>query len=263
MAVKSLLQSQSHVELHSKIYQLPTRPTVVVCVNGIDPECFEHGMADGIIPNLATLAEQGFLAPATTATPSFAKPNNVSITTGQPVSAHVTVCDYFLDRGIGKEVSITDDILRRGSAILELMSKRGVRVAAVTAKDKLRAVLSHGLHDAICFSAERAASSCLQHNGVLVDVEDWLGQKQPSQYSDKLSFYVLDSGVKLLEEDRADLFYLVLSDYIQHKHAPGSKDSNAFLSALDERIGKLVQLGAQIVVTGNHGMSENSGSNGN
>jgi phosphonoacetate hydrolase len=151
---------------------------------------------------------------------------------------------------------ITDDKLLRGSTILQLMSKRGVRVAAVTAKDKLRALLRHDLDEgSICFSAEKVSSCTLQQNGI-ENVEDWLGQKQPSQYSGTLSLYVLDAGIKLLQEDKSDLFFLTLSDYVQHKHAPGEKESDQFFSALDARIGKLLELGAQVVVTGDHGMSD-------
>ena len=144
---------------------------------------------------------------------------------------------------------ILDDSLLIGDTILELMSKRGVRIAAVTAKDKLRKILQHGLQNAICFSAEKAGSCTVEENGI-ADVEKWIGRPQPSQYSGELSLYVMDAGVKLLEEDRADLFYLTLSDYIQHKHAPGSEVSNWFLSELDKRIGRLVELGAQVAITG-------------
>lgn len=257
MAVSSLLISKTSIELHGKQYRLPDRPTVVVCVDGFDPEYLDQGVADGILPNLSAL-KRSFHTTAESAMPSFTNPNNVSIITGQPVAVHGIVGNYFLDRASGKEQMITDDSLLCGSTILEQMSKRGLRVAAVTAKDKLRAILTHGLDMAkgdVCFSAEKAASCTTQKNGI-EGVEAWLGRPQPSQYSGELSLYALDAGLKLLEEDRADLFYLTLSDYIQHKYAPGSKESNEFLLALDGRIGKLVALGAQVAVTGDHGMSE-------
>ena len=109
-----------------------------------------------------------------------------------------------------------------GDTILELMSKAGVRVAAVTAKDKLRKIINHGLspsNGAICFSAQYANQCTLAEHGI-ENVEAWLGKPTPPQYSGDLSLFVLDAGVKLLEENRADLLYLTLSDYIQHKHAP-------------------------------------------
>jgi Type I phosphodiesterase / nucleotide pyrophosphatase len=133
----------------------------------------------------------------------------------------------------------------------------GVRVAAVTAKDKLRRILGHGLagSGAICFSAKYAGSCSVKENGI-DDVEAWVGRAQPSQYSGDLSLFVLDAGIKILEEKRADLLYLTLSDYIQHKHAPGQKESDEFLAALDQRLKDLVDLGAVVAVTGDHGMSD-------
>lgn len=249
MTVRSLLKSRSHIELHGRTYKLPTRPTVAVCVDGFDPEYLEQGMADGIIPNMQQMVEIGFHRPAKCAMPSFTNPNNVSIITGVPIAKHGIVGNYFLDRESGEEKMILDDSLLNGETLLELMSKRGVRVAAVTAKDKLRKILSHGLDGAICFSSEKAGSCTLGENGI-TDVETWIGRTQPSQYSGELSLYVMDAGVKMLEKDRADVYYLTLSDFIQHKHAPGSKEANEFLSALDQRIGRLVELGAQVAVTG-------------
>lgn len=155
---------------------------------------------------------------------------------------------------------ITDDALLRGSTILAQISNRNMRVAAVTAKDKLRRILSHGLdftRGDISFSAEAAARCTYAENG-MEDVEGWIGRSAPSQYSGDLSIFVLDAGVKLLQEDRADLFYLTLSDYIQHKYAPGTRESNGFLRALDHRLQKLVDLGATVAVTGDHGMSAKS-----
>lgn len=151
---------------------------------------------------------------------------------------------------------ITDDSLLRGSTILAQLSKRGVQVAAVTAKDKLRRILSHGLDGAsISISAEAASTCTLWENGFEKSVEEWLGRPAPSQYSGELSLFVLDAGIKLLQEDRADIAYLTLSDYIQHKYAPRTRESDAFFKELDLRLQALASLGAIVAVTGDHGMS--------
>ncbi|KAF3011881.1 hypothetical protein E8E14_007570 [Neopestalotiopsis sp. 37M] len=247
------------VILHGRSYALPKQPTVVICVDGFDPEYLEQGLSDGILPNLAQFVQNGFHATAKSCMPSFTNPNNVSIITGQPPSVHGIAGNYFLDRATRKETMIQDDSLLRGSTILEQMSLRGVRVAAITAKDKLRRILAHGLRlgvsgEAVCFSSEAAGRCTFSENGIEA-VEEWVGRKAPSQYSGDLSLYVLDAGVKLLEEKRADLLYLTLSDYIQHKHAPGAPEANEFIAALDCRIGRLVELGAVVGVTGDHGMS--------
>ena len=156
---------------------------------------------------------------------------------------------------------VTDDSLLRGSTLLQQMFQRGVRISAITAKDKLRKILGHGLKGAICFSAERAADCTLDENGI-EDVENWLGQPAPSQYSGELSLFVLDAGIKLLQEKRSDFLYLTLSDYIQHKHAPGSKEADNFMRAIDDRLQKLASLTPVIGVTGDHGMSQKSNPSG-
>jgi phosphonoacetate hydrolase len=74
--------------------------------------------------------------------------------------------------------------------------------------------------------------------------------------------FVLDAGIKLLEEERADFLYLTLSDFIQHKYAPGSQEANTFMTDLDTRIGRMEQLGTIITVTGDHGMSDKSNPDG-
>jgi phosphonoacetate hydrolase len=252
------------ITLHGRSYALPKQPTVVICVDGFDPEYLTQGITDNVVPNLTKFIQQGFHATANSCMPSFTNPNNVSIITGQPPAVHGIAGNFFLDRETGKEKMIQDDSLLRGSTILEQMSLHGVRVAAITAKDKLRRILAHGLQTSkgdICFSSERVASCTLAENGI-EGVEDWIGRKAPSQYSGDLSLYVLDVGIKLLEEKRADLFYLTLSDYVQHKHAPGSPEANDFFIALDQRIGKLVALGAVVAVTGDHGMSGKSSDDG-
>ncbi|ETS85394.1 hypothetical protein PFICI_03419 [Pestalotiopsis fici W106-1] len=252
------------ITLHGRSYAIPQLPTVVVCVDGFDPEYLERGLSDGILPNLAQFVQKGFHATAKSCMPSFTNPNNVSIITGQPPSVHGIAGNFFLDRTTGKETMIKDDSLLRGSTILEQMSAKGVRVAAITAKDKLRRILAHGLQlnsGGICFSSEAADQCTLSENGI-EGVEEWIGRKAPTQYSGDLSLFVLDAGIKLLEEKRADLFYLTLSDYIQHKHGPGAPEANEFLSALDERIGRLVELGAVVGVTGDHGMSSKCNDDG-
>jgi phosphonoacetate hydrolase len=235
---------------------------VVICIDGFDPEYLQSGFERGLLPHFKKLVDSGFYATAKSCMPSFTNPNNVSIITGAPPSVHGIAGNFFLDRETGEEKMITDDSLLRGSTLLEQMYLRGVRIAAITAKDKLRKILAHGLsRDAICFSAERAADCTYEENGI-TGVEKWLGQPAPSQYSGTLSLFVLDGGIKLLQEKRSDFLYLTLSDFIQHKYAPGSKEADDFMGAIDERLGKLVDLDPVVGITGDHGMSQKSNETG-
>ncbi|KUJ10170.1 Phosphonoacetate hydrolase [Mollisia scopiformis] len=261
MAINSLLKSWSGIELHSRKYSLPQNPTVVVCVDGFDPEYLDEGIKDGIIPNLAKFAKDGFHKTAKSCMPSFTNPNNVSIITGVPPSVHGIAGNYYLDPLTREEHMIVDDTLLRGTTVLALLAKRGVRVAAVTAKDKLRRILSHDLEGLVCFSSKKAKDANLKENGI-ENVEEWIGRPGPAQYSGDLSIYVLDAGIKLLEEERADILYLTLSDFIQHKYAPGDKEANDLMKVLDARIGRMVELGAVVAMTGDHGMSDKSKADG-
>lgn len=248
---------KSSITLHGKSYNIPTRPTVVVCIDGFDPEYLTSGLEKGILPTMARWVQEGFHVTAKSAMPSVTNTNNVSIITGAPPNVHGISGNYYLDRATGEERMVLDDSTMRGSTILEHMGSSGVRVAAVTAKDKLRRIINHGLkpeNGAICFSAQHANECTLAEQGI-EGVEEWLGRPAPEQYSADLSLFVLDAGIKLLAEERADLFYLTLSDYVQHKHAPGSPEADDFMQAIDARLGQLEDLGAKVAVTGDHGMS--------
>ncbi|GAA4161816.1 phosphonoacetate hydrolase [Shinella granuli] len=143
--------------------------------------------------------------------------------------------------------------------ILAEMAKAGVKVAAVTAKDKLRGALAAGLvgpgNVGIAFSAEKADQCTLAENGV--DAADVMsGRMLPDQYSPDLSLFVLDAGVRLVESGRADLLYLSLSDFVQHAHAPGARESDDFMQAVHARVARLLGLGATVGIVADHGMTD-------
>ena len=121
------------IELNGRRYRKPRRPTVVVCVDGCDPEYIARGIADGILPMIASFAREGYLGTADAAMPTFTNPNNVSIVTGAPPSVHGIAGNYCLDRDSGREVMMTDERLMRSETILALMGQAGVPTAAVTA----------------------------------------------------------------------------------------------------------------------------------
>jgi phosphonoacetate hydrolase len=233
------------IEMNGRWYAKPERPTVVICVDGFDPAYVERGIGDGILPTIAGFGREGWLGAADAVMPTFTNPNNVSIVTGAPPSVHGIAGNYYLDRETRREVMITDDRLMRSETILGLMSQQGVATAAVTAKDKLRRMLGRGL-DGVCFSSECADG----------EVEAMVGRARPDMYSADLSLFVLDAGLTLLERGDARLLYLSLSDYVQHGHAPGDPEADAFHKALDERVAQFVEAGAVVGLVADHGMND-------
>ncbi|HWB47325.1 MAG TPA: phosphonoacetate hydrolase [Hyphomicrobiaceae bacterium] len=246
----------AEVIVNGRAYRTPEGPTAVICFDGCDPAYIARGLADGILPNIAAMRETGFLGEADAAIPTFTNPNNACIVTGVPPAVHGISGNYYLDRETGEERMITDGALMRCGTILAAMARAGVPTAAVTAKDKLRLMLSRGL-DGIAFSSEYADRATLAENGI-GDVEAMVGRPKPDQYSADLSLYVLDAGVRLLERRAATLLYLSLSDFVQHAHAPGTPEADAFNRAVDARIGALAAAGAVVGVVADHGMNDKS-----
>lgn len=249
-------QKPDAVELNGRRYALPQRPTVVVCVDGFDPDYLDHGVEAGLMPAVEQFQATGYVGLADAAMPTFTNPNNMSIVTGAPPSVHGISGNFYLDRETGAEILVTDASLLRSETILAGMSQAGVATAAVTAKDKLRAALGHGMRG-VCFSAECADTCTLDEHGI-ADTAALVGRDKPDRYSADLSLYVLDAGIRLLETGQATLIYLSLSDYVQHKHAPGTPASDAFHQAIDIRLARMVDLGATVGVTADHGMSDKS-----
>jgi phosphonoacetate hydrolase len=239
------------IELNGRRYRKPQRTTVVICADGCDPEYIERGIADGILPTIASFAREGYLGTADAAMPTFTNPNNVSIVTGAPPSVHGIAGNYYLDRETRREVMMTDERLMRSETILALMARASVPTAAVTAKDKLRRLLGRHLNG-ICFSSECAD----------IEVEAMVGRPKPDIYSADLSLFVLDAGVKLAERGGAELIYLSLSDYVQHAHAPATPEADAFHLAIDDRVRHLAELGATVGLVADHGMNDKALANG-
>ena len=249
------------IKVNGRSYVKPTRPTVVVCLDGCDPRYLNVPNAAEVFPSIFRMMHQGFFALADAAMPTFTNPNNVSIVTGAPPVVHGISGNYYLDRATGEEIMIVDASPMRATTILAEMSREGVRVAAITAKDKLRKMLGHRMEGGICFSSEKAGHATLAENGI-EKVEALVGRASPDMYSPDLSLFVLDAGIKLLEQNRADLFYLSLSDLVQHAHGPGEREADAFHRAVDAKVGRLAELGAVVGLIADHGMNDKTHADG-
>ena len=241
------------VAVNGRSYRWPQRPVVVVCVDGCEPEYINQAIAAGCTPYLAGLRESGTCLTADCVVPSFTNPNNLSIVTGAPPSVHGICGNYFWDRDASAEVMMNDPKYLRAGTILAAFADAGAKVAVITAKDKLRALLGHRM-SGICFSSEKAAEATVAGNGI-DGVVAMVGMPVPSVYSAELSEFVFAAGVKLAASQRPDIMYLSTTDYIQHKAAPGIGAANDFYAMMDRYLAQLDALGATIVLTADHGMN--------
>ena len=252
------------LEVNGRHYALPTQPTVVVCVDGCEPDYLAQAVAAGQMPwlkrTLGAGDRGGTALMADCVVPTFTNPNNLSIVTGAPPSVHGICGNFLYDVETGTEVMMNDPKWLRAPTILAALSHAGKRCAVVTAKDKLRQLLGKGMSLAgggVCFSSERADQTTLADNGI-TDVVQLVGKPVPSVYSADLSEFVFAASVQLMRrpaQQRPDVMYLSTTDYFQHKHAPGTAGANAFYAMMDSYLGALDEMGCVIALTADHGMN--------
>jgi phosphonoacetate hydrolase len=244
---------EATVTVNGRSYRWPDAPVAVVCVDGCEPEYVTRAVEAGVAPWLADVLAKGTALVVDAVVPTFTNPNNLSIVTGAPPAVHGICGNYFYDRDAGVEVMMNDPKYLRSDTILAAFSRAGAAVAVVTAKDKLRRLLGDGMRG-VCFSSEQADRTTVDEHG-LDDALGLVGLPLPSVYSAALSEFVFAAGVKLMESARPDLMYLSTTDYVQHKHAPGTPEANAFYQMMDGYLARLHGLGAVVAVTADHGMN--------
>jgi len=243
----------SAIEVNGRRYAPPRAPVVVVCVDGCEPDYLDRAVEHGAMPWLGAARAAGTSLVGDCVMPSFTNPNNLSIVTGAPPSVHGISGNYFWDPQAGVEVMMNDPKYLRAETLLARLAAAGATVAVVTAKDKLRRLLGHGLKG-ICFSSEKADETTETEHGI-ADALRFVGRPLPSVYSADLSEFVFAAGVRLMETRRPDVMYLSTTDYVQHKHAPGTPAADAFYRMMDGYLARLDALGAIIVLTADHGMN--------
>ena len=257
--------TENEVEANGRKYTPALDCAVVICLDGCEPEYLDIAISEGLMPNLQRIRKEGTDALAHSVIPSFTNPNNMSIATGRPPSVHGICGNFLFDPETGKEVMMNDVRFLRAPTLFSKYYEGGSRVAVVTAKDKLRALLGAGLEfgedRAICFSSEKADLATKADNGIH-NASEWLGRPVPEVYSADLSEFVLAAGVKILNEWSPNLMYLSTTDYVQHKFAPNQQGAKDFYSMADKYIGELDALGAALVVTADHGMKPKHDANG-
>jgi phosphonoacetate hydrolase len=255
----------ANITVNGRSYRFPKAPTVCVCIDGSEPGYIERAVEKGLAPNFARLMQAGANLLAQAVIPSFTNPNNLSIITGRPPAVHGIAGNYFFDPQSKQEVMMNDARFLRAPTIMKAFHDAGAKVAVVTAKDKLRSLLGHGLDmasgRAIAFSSEKADKATLKDNGI-ADVPQRVGMKVPEVYSSELSEFVMAAGLSIVMRERPNLMYLSTTDYVQHKAAPGSDMANAFYAMMDRYVGALDKQGCVLVLTADHGMNDKHLPNG-
>ncbi|MBX2838302.1 MAG: phosphonoacetate hydrolase [Gammaproteobacteria bacterium] len=254
-----------NITANERTYPAPNTCAIAICLDGCEPAYLDVAIAEGLMPHLERICANGTHRMAHSVIPSFTNPNNLSIATGQPPIVHGICGNFLFDPESGEEVMMNDVRFLRAPTIFSKFYDAGARVAMVTAKDKLRALLGSGLRfdedRAIAFSSERSGDTTVSEHGI-ENASEWLGMPVPEVYSADLSEFVFAAGVKLLRDWKPDIIYLSTTDYIQHKFAPEEQGAKDFYAMFDRYLGELDALGAAIVITADHGMKAKHDANG-
>lgn len=249
--------SPVNVTANGRSYAWPRVPAISICLDGCEPAYLDEAIKAGLMPALERIKKKGTVRFAHSVIPSFTNPNNLSIATGRPPAVHGICGNYLYNPETGEEVMMNDPKFLRAPTVFQAFYDAGAKVAVVTAKDKLRALLGKGLKfedgRAMCFSAEKSDTTTKAEHGI-DNASKHFGLPVPEVYSAELSEFVFAAGVQLLKEFRPDVMYLTTTDYVQHKYAPGVPQANAFYEMFDKYLTELDALGAAIVVTADHGM---------
>ena len=217
--------------------------TIVIMVDGLDPEYLESCST----PILRQLAEDGFMVEGKAMMPTVTNVNNVSLITGSYPQTHGITSNYWFNRQTGSELYMESGEFIKTETMFQRAEAQGARSLLVTAKDKLRRLLSNGA--TLTVSSEQPPEWVAQGAGV-----------PPHIYSLEVNQWVIDAGRFILGQEHYDLVYLTTTDYAMHTYAPDQPESAKHLALLDEAIGKLVDSlpQVQVLITADHGMSAKS-----
>jgi phosphonoacetate hydrolase len=243
--------SDDLVVVNGRGYRVPVQPTVVFTVDGGDPRYLDDALSRGLMPALGGVVSSGAYARGRGCMPSLTNPNNLAIVTGVPPSLHGIPGNHYLDPS-GEEVQLTDPGFLRAESIHAVLNAVGRRTLMVTAKDKLRRLLGAGNVPSI--SAGRAHELGLRAFDI-PDVQPLVGRMHPGIYDWDLSHYAMEIGLAVHRRVGLDLLYVSLTDYVQHKEAPGGEMADRFFCRFDELLAEYIREGFLIGVTADHGMN--------
>jgi phosphonoacetate hydrolase len=251
MQITRSLQPPSFL-CNGRRYATPRQPTLAICLDGTAPAYLENALGRDLMPNLsASLENGGRLLYARAQLPTLTNVNNASIVTGVSATRHGISGNHYLAPD-GEERQLNDPEALRAETILAAAQRAGVPVLAVTAKEKLRALLGAG--GVASISAERADEQTLDGlDGT--SGEELLGKARPDIYDPQLSAYAIDLTLALAERLGTRLAYCSLTDYVQHKAPPGDTLVDSFYSDIDERLGQALEAGWRVGMVADHGMS--------
>jgi phosphonoacetate hydrolase len=214
--------------------------TVIICIDGLDPDYLEACKT----PNLRDLARGGFLRTGRSMMPSVTNVNNVSLATADYPEVHGISSNYRLVRETGEEIYMESSEYILSETMFQRAARLGRGSILVTAKDKLRTLLSDGA--TVSISSERPPAWVVDGS-----------EEPPEIYSLEVNGWVVRAATRAMSLHEADVVYIATTDYAMHTYAPDAPESQRHMTILDDAIGALVETHPDValLITADHGMS--------
>jgi len=216
------------------------RTTVVICIDGFDPEYLEACQ----LPNIKEIAGRGFFKTGSCIMPSVTNVNNVSLVTASYPQNHGICSNYWFMRHTGEGVYTESSEYILAETFFQRACQLGKRSILVTSKDKLRSLLSPGA--TITVSSECPPQWVVDEVG-----------PAPEIYSLEVNGWVIEAASFIMSREPADVVYITTTDYAMHTYGPEHPQSQKHVSILDRAIGNLAEAhpDATLLITADHGMS--------
>jgi phosphonoacetate hydrolase len=219
-----------------------TNTTVVICVDGLDPEYLEACDA----PNIRELGRKGFFKVGRCVMPSVTNVNNVSLVTASYPEVHGISSNYRKVRETGQEIYMESGEYILAETMFQRAASMDRQSILVTSKDKLRTLLSDGA--TVTVSSERAPAWVAAGPGV---------GDPPEIYSLEVNGWAIRAASYIMGQRPAELVYITTTDYAMHTYAPDEPESQQHITILDDAIGELLDAHPDVtlLLTADHGMS--------
>ena len=213
---------------------------LTILLDGLDPAYLERSD----MPNLRRLIAAGFYRVGKGVIPTVTNVNNASVVTSVFPEEHGVVSNFHYDPRTGLSVMMESAGFLERPTLFERARRMGLRSGIVTAKDKIRTLLSRGAD--VALSGELPPAEFVSAIG-----------PKPDMYSAEVNYWVFRAARHLLRNDLVDVLYLSTTDYMMHTYAPEDERSLEHMSRLDRLLGEIVDdiPNLELGLTADHGMN--------
>lgn len=210
--------------------------------------CKADYLTEETAPNIFRLAgKYGFAKTVQGAMPSVTNVNHACILSGKWPEETKVVGNYYYDRATGREGFIEEGGHMKAKTILQHYREQNHTTALLTVKGKVLGVYGDGAD--IGISAQTPDKDMLSRYEL---------DAPPAIDSVEATEWILKAACQCIKKDSPDFVYCTTNDYVFHHFAPGTKEAEEQIRAIDYYIEKITaaEPHRQIYITADHGMNQ-------